>query len=636
MINRPGQQKSNVRTSLFSQKNRDNLYGILLKDFQVRSNSHLDNRQTDRLERTLDHYIEEVYSVKGEQQPIQLLNREILQVTAQDFENYCRRKEIVKTAPVTAVQTVMDETLYQDTARRYEIMQQERGTGSQALPSSIPDFHVSMDDDGPTSAELYERIKRAREDEATKSQLSLNRLVSADDTFREGQIKQNRLTELILSEKVSKPKAPLNDVPLAVPPDAREIYTQNLNQLPFTDDHDGQRDKQIMQQQDFLIRQEDTINYKETEYNLFVNSGDRNWLYMNNGENRYTFSINFDPANMRQSYSASPAVNHKFRNIVRIELVKITVPLETIDVAVMRSGGAGDASDSGYNYSVLSFPYISLVIPELEANNFGTNNFIDRSFGLVHYDACWQTDSLFNLPTLIGGVKKGQLSRGYVSMIPKFLKCQRIYHPTPLATLQKLSISVLRPDGTPISTSLDVVDIRTIFGGNTFSSASSIYSVEDGGSPYYFFINTVPFFSRFAISVGDRIQIAGFTYNQDTLTANPGLVEFSNWINRPVGHAVVNIGHGNEVVGTYTADGPNTVGYANYIIIDARYMDPTTGSISLASFSGGITTLLANPDNIGALISPRRLINLNRQIQTTFRVITRQMDSVAQLRPDNA
>jgi hypothetical protein len=84
--------------------------------------------------------------------------------------------------------------------------------------------------------------------------------------------------------------------------------------------------------------------------------------------------------------------------------------------------------------------------------------------------------------------------------------------------------------------------------------------------------------------------------------------------------------------GTYIADGANGAGYANYIIIQARYADPTTGQVALQPFTN-ITSALAG--NMGGLLLPRRLLNLNRQIQLVFRVITREMDGVGQLRPDN-
>ena len=80
-------------------------------------------------------------------------------------------------------------------------------------------------------------------------------------------------------------------------------------------------------------------------------------------------------------------------------------------------------------------------------------------------------------------------------------------------------------------------------------------------------------------------------------------------------------------------DGPNIVGYANFIIIQARYKDPTTGSTLLEPFG---TTFGATLNAFGiGLQSPIRLINLNKQLNLVFRIITREMDSLPQIRPDN-
>ena len=82
------------------------------------------------------------------------------------------------------------------------------------------------------------------------------------------------------------------------------------------------------------------------------------------------------------------------------------------------------------------------------------------------------------------------------------------------------------------------------------------------------------------------------------------------------------------------SDGTNDVGYANIIVIQARYQDPSTGSVLLnpfytSNFSDALNTFGA------ALESPCRLINLNKQLNLVFRVITREMDSLPQIRPDN-
>ena len=83
---------------------------------------------------------------------------------------------------------------------------------------------------------------------------------------------------------------------------------------------------------------------------------------------------------------------------------------------------------------------------------------------------------------------------------------------------------------------------------------------------------------------------------------------------------------------------PNTVGYANCIIIQNRYTDPTTGSVTPYQFggsTGNIGTSLSSPPSTTTVNSLKRLINLSRQTQLVFRVITREMDPGASLRPDN-
>ena len=66
--------------------------------------------------------------------------------------------------------------------------------------------------------------------------------------------------------------------------------------------------------QNTLIRQENLLQYKETEQNLFVNSADRNWSIDNQlSMNRYNFTVNFDPANNGQGATATPSSHKKFK-----------------------------------------------------------------------------------------------------------------------------------------------------------------------------------------------------------------------------------------------------------------------------------------------------------------------------------
>jgi hypothetical protein len=282
-------------------------------------------------------------------------------------------------------------------------------------------------------------------------------------------------------------------------------------------------------------------------------------------------------------------------------------------------------------------------VAELENNNYGTDNYLDRSFGVLQYDAKWTSDT----------DKENNAGPGYVTMIPKFLKCQKEYYPTPLATLQKMTIDIHRPNGQLLTTTPDTWDIAGIIGageGPTLGSpfpftvipTNSLYNVYNPFSPVAqpnpanFFIVTNKYFSKFDMSVGDRINISGYTYTNAALNDpvnGEALRDFCNWINRTEGHLILSIAYTNT--DTTILDGSNNVGYANVIIIQARYQDPTTGSQNIAPF-GGQTNFSNTLYAYGAALqSPCRVINMNKQLNLVFRVITREMDALPQIRSDN-
>jgi len=647
---------SNTKAAFFSQKNRTTLEQIIVTDFQRRNGTQLNQRQMDRLERTLDHYVEQVYEVQGDQ-PLPVLNKEVIKITAQDFSKYLQRQNIIQTQEQTPTQAVMSQSqstmagLFQDTSTRYELIQNERQEGK-VQPPPAPDFRISYEDNGPSSVDLFEMAKKAREAEAQRlltaskdamermdpqvasivprmsTDAGLNARIGADDAFRLAQQQQNKATDLAVVERRATRPQPL-DMPLVVPPDGRELLLLNnpgprvlgdANASSVTTIPPVMTPFKTNLPQDYLIRQEDVVNYKEVENNLFIYSADRDWL-KNASENRYTFSVTFDPGNNGQSLYPQVAVQQKFKNIVRIELVKAILPIEGLQTVIQKDIDL--SNNTNYQNNVLSFPYISVRIPELENNNYGSDNFLDRAFGVLQYDANWYSDP---------GTTPAQTdSRGFTALIPKFLKCQKVYSPAPLSTLQKLTIDMLQPNGNAISLAADTFDISNIFvSGGGFGIAP--YNGGSSAAPQYFMIETTNYFSRFQIAVGDSIRIANFGYTNNNIT--PAIQEFVNWINRLEGHIVAATAFGTD--SGITANRTNTVGYANFIIIQNKYVDPTTGSTAVYQFGGASGDIGANLNTYkGTLLAPRRFINLSRQTHMVFRVITREMDSVAQLRPDN-
>ena len=374
--------------------------------------------------------MEQVYEAQGDQ-PLPILNREVIKITAQDFSKYLQRQNVVQTQVQTPTQAVMSQSqsqmggLFQDTSTRYELLQNERQE-TKSQPPPAPDFRIALDDTGPTSVDLFEQAKKSREAEAqrllnaskdamermdplagpnalqetgprfSKGDPGLNARISADDAFRLGQQQQNKATDLALTARRTTVK-PL-DMPLVVPPDGRELLLANAlgpraqgdaNASSVTTVPTVMTPFKTNLPQDYLIRQEDVVNYKEVENNLFIYSADRDWL-KNTSENRYSFSVNFDPANNGQGLYPHVSVQQKFRNIVRIELVKAILPIEGLTTVIQKTADASNNTD--YQSNVLSFPYVSVRIPELENNNYGSDNFLDRAFGVLQYDANWYSD----------------------------------------------------------------------------------------------------------------------------------------------------------------------------------------------------------------------------------------------------
>jgi hypothetical protein len=230
-------------------------------------------------------------------------------------------------------------------------------------------------------------------------------------------------------------------------------------------------------------------------------------------------------------------------------------------------------------------------------------------------------------------------------MIPKFLKCQRVYNPTPLATLTKLTLQLQTPFGNILNESLDTLDIKFIVGcsRNIYTGATSKYinstgtanNIRDGasGNSLFFVIVTNTFFSQYLFSANDLIQVKGTDTSliSGNVTAR---ADFKSYLENTNGLRIVATGY---TASTTPNDGANPVGYCNYIIVDTRYSDPTTGLTTVLPFGGDTASSVALENAMnGVTFTGARLINLTKQTQLTFRVITRDMDSTTRMRANNA
>jgi hypothetical protein len=590
-----------------SPSNQQFIAQAIYTDFS-KSDAPLAQDEINRLPRMVMHYMKEVRQVNNGM-PAQMMNREVMRACMQQILSMREKGQAQQAqAQVQAPASSGGDGLMMDTARRFEQIQQDRNSFMKKEVPPAPNFLIEASEDKTNAMELFQRQKTMRDEEmklATQTQAAKSQLKFNPPTVNHFEMISSDIRENIF------PKDQNGDMTLAISP---PMYP-NL-------------------QQDLLPRKDDILTYKENEYNLFINSIDRNWYYdtpLNfqvRKENRYDYTVNFSTANNIAGFTITPAAQIKFKNIVRIELVKAIIPTESIDVFKTRymSGNQAKTTFAGGS-TILSFPYLIVRVEELESNNYGTNSNIDSTFGIIQYDNKWSSDHEdyreynINQTTLT--------NPGYACMIPKFMKCQRIFHPTPLSTLQKMTVRIERPDGTLVNTEMDTFDFIKIFMSTVLPTGydySNSNAYHNAPANEYVVLETAELFRATNAIAGDRIYVKGFKFPDNF---NGGSIDlrasFTAFINRVEGHivsAVMGLTNGN------ITEEPSAIGYSKFIIIPGEVNVKTGSYIDYNSLANGLKDL--------SLVKPIscRGINGNRQVQVVFRIITREIDSSSRIRAD--
>jgi hypothetical protein len=617
---------------LFSASNKALLNKLLRNDFKRRIGSELDDKQKGRLSKTIDHYMTEVYTNADDSVSLPAFNKEVLQSVVPDYLAYLGRQA----SSTPGSEADMDK-IRNDVSTRFETMQMDRqaGKGSPPLP---PNFQLSLEDENtPSSLSQFEQLKQQREAEAKRAEEAaaavkpmpedMKRRLQSDDQFHSDQVAARQNDNVALALRDAGRGAGAGGSTMIVPPDGRQLLFADGAMGGLSRNGPLGRPAKPILPQDVIIPQEDIVKYRENEFNLYIYSADRDWV-TNTAENRYNFVMNFDPANNRPGFGLSPSTYIKFKNISRIELVKVIMPTEATEVLTTKTAAA--AYNTDFSINAFSYPYLQLRIDELNTNGFGTNDGLNNSFGVISYDAYWSSDS-------------GLKNKGFTRMIPKFLKCQKIYHPTPLATLNKMTIQIQKPDGTQYSTDPDAIDISGVvtsaqLATSVWSSASVTGTNYTDTSGEFLWIQTKQWFSQFTATQGDKIVMKNLTLSSGFSGGAQGIADFLAFLQRPEGHTIVDIAQAYKPSTTWNfKTGSNKVGYSNFIVIRSKFNDPSTGVVTPAYWGGtsaSNSTFLTALNSAPALASGR-LLNMSHQVQIIFRVITRDMDSAGRIRPDN-
>ena len=375
--------------------------------------------------------------------------------------------------------------------------------------------------------------------------------------------------------------------------------------------------------QEALIKlQRDTQpKYMEKVHYINVNSVDREWE--KHAESRFQFQVKFNQSNT----FTGAGISQLYRNVVSVELVSAILPMDTNIIPF----------DTRLYNGLMKYPYLLLRIDELDSVFRGTNNWVDRAFSTLLFDKVFfssilSTEYTTGTSSIVNSVPKqgftNEYNRGFLKYNPAYFEKKKFYN-NPLASLNRMSITITDPRGNFINTQTDVLDLSNIaytsnlnvIGNALELDASNCFPYSTQSNFKMIEITTATYFSNRLFRIGDRILIRNYATNV-ALGGNNAI--FNSFINRPEGHTIINLelennGNANTnnrgFLNKLFISPPGTMNAINKTVDPATYYDNTTLNFTGAVFG--------------------TLINIDLQTHLLFRIVTRDPDTSNTLQPIN-
>ena len=376
-------------------------------------------------------------------------------------------------------------------------------------------------------------------------------------------------------------------------------------------------------QADLIKLQRDTQpKYIEKVHYINVNSVDRLWE--NSIESRYSYKVQF---NQGSGFDGA-AISQLYKNIVSVELVSAIMPLDTTI----------NTFDTRIYGGLMKYPYLLLRIDELDSVFRGTNNWADRAFSTLLFDKVFYTNTLSTdyisgtstSNSIVNNSPKtafaAEYYRGFMKFNPAYFEKKKFYN-NPLASLNRMTISITDPRGNLINDQSDVLNLTNISFTNTLNTlttgleltASSAFPYANQSTYKMIKVTSSSTFSNRLFRVGDRILFKEF--ETDTTLAAINNSSFNSFITKTEGHIIVNLDSEDN-----TASGGNKSFISNFYISPPGTYNSTSNTVS-GYYDN--TTL----DFTGATFGS--VINMDLQTHLLFRIVTRDPDTALVLKPIN-
>lgn len=375
----------------------------------------------------------------------------------------------------------------------------------------------------------------------------------------------------------------------------------------------------LLQNKLVKLQREAQPEYQDRISYISVNSLDRKWE-SDTTESRYNFQVKFNPS----SDFTGAGINSSYKNVVSVELVSSILPVDTHI----------EPFDTRIYLNIMKYPYLLLSIEELDGVFSGTNISNDKAFATLVFDKFHNSEILSSdLISSNVSVSTGKTSftnefkRGFIRYNPAYFEKKRYYN-APLASLNKLSISLTDPRGNRFNTLSDTNTINDlVFSDDLDTIASTLELTASNGFPNtssgshkMIKITSTKHFSNRMFRIGDRILIKNYTISG----SGGNNSKFMNFINRDEGHIIINLEQ-------ERADKLSTnKGQINILYIsppgdldsDKEALDTNT------YYDSGVDTSSYTGDSAS-------LINMDLQSHFLFRIVTREANVSNVTKPIN-
>ena len=448
----------------------------------------------------------------------------------------------------------------------------EQTFGQRTLPT-IPDRGLEHASNRTETLSAFDKLKLDRDESATLtvevSPLPKPQVESAMD-FMEFQSKVNEMKEEMFT--MFPQHAPTDnqiviDDQVTIIPAIKNIQNnQNSdNIIARGNAFILQRESDLCEANEPTTRQEQDLIPRPTAVlttNSFItiNGFDRN---TNQYPKRYRFGIDMS------------AMSRDYKLIHDIEFTRLIIPMELIE---KRTVNNPQPKYTFVHDQRFSYPYLLLQVDELQNVYDGLNDQVRRTTTQFIYDTGYRCPN----------------GRGYVILRPSQNEKRSFIQP--VSSLQKLTFSIVKPNGALFNTGED--DINIIKFEYEVYNSLLIKIVTD------------KFFDKNDFCIGDTVMLNTLTpFNFDSMDSN----ELMQFINRSEGHDVIQMGEANE-----------NGFYRSFYINALQKLDTCVGKMVVNKPSVDIIRAYNtnNTINLCAPVAIGSIINISLQVTLSFKMTT--------------